>query len=1075
VKRILILCAVAVFTSLSVFAQAPVPRVGIISDAGARKEADLLLIELQKAKCELVERDQIAKVLGEQALQIGLCRKDSQRVGQMLKADGLILLSAGTNDMITVRFVAVAPGVMLWFGDCSAKNGVALSKTLAVTLAPFLPKLAVKKSEALPISLLRIRPGLGTVQAAQLATELYRLLQLRLVREPALFVLERDNLRQMDEEQRWAGKDSEFWAGSYLVEGSVRHDVIETNQVTLSLVVRPPATAGKTGAAAATIEEKGRIDELAQLIERATVKVCAGFGARATAPAWDTAQEGTQFAALAGRLLDPAQAKVALEAAMALGCRDQKTAHAYAAALCAIALRGHPGYIHLAEPAHRKEQAGDLLAYLGFVNSYQPPGGFTPETEKRWLLGYWPPVTTGCDYLVEVHDGEAGDELKEWIPKIQEQCRQLLDRTLACAPGLAPGARATRVCHYGRYLYPRMADCLNLYRKTGPGVMEQNRVEPVFPTAATEPADQRKALWEAFRREMETSAPVEARFLAWCGKIPKAMDGAARPEIAALRRQLQDELMTHPEFWPMIVNQDAFIGRYLFPDFQPWEGKMLQLHPGGLSELPEWFEVKAEAVQEHTERGYQWFLALMKTAPAKLQSLRPPSPGIKIIHFPYVAFFSAAQAKEVNNTILARDLQLANVATTNKTDLTYLREALAARFPKLADAAYKAKQINIAAGQTAAERARARALRVTREYANLTGPRYEGWLPPFTVVRWRHNQFWCYWTDDILCVDISTRKCAVREVPLPMEPIKHTKPNAGQLVVTDSLVAYFLNHYNSLPNEKDFSSKLALRKPDEQAWRIHQFPFHMENLTQVGGTLYAVIEIPTVTIYSCKGFATIDPATFKSAILVEPVPNAHPPQPESTNAVLVAPAYGTELAATATELLVRYENRYCVAWNPATKATRRATEQEWLAASTPPDPYRQASLRYGFEILNTPSGILGPDIPDGGGTFPVRVKLPGSSQVVDVPIWIDEPPTDNMEKWKGCQRIPICVDTGILLPYAENSLRRGFWEIPYADIQQWLAANPPKAGESAPAANKPTTAVDKPGPNAPTPPAPKTK
>jgi hypothetical protein len=172
-KRSLILCAVVALTSLSAFAQTPVPRVGIISDAGARKEADLLMVELQKAKCDLVEHDEIKKIVSEQALQAGMNRAESLRVGQMLKADGLILMSSGTNDLLTVRVVAVAPGVVVWFAEFDTKKKdkttPSLSVTLATTLAGYLPKLTVKKGEALPVSVFRIRPGLGTVQSVQLA------------------------------------------------------------------------------------------------------------------------------------------------------------------------------------------------------------------------------------------------------------------------------------------------------------------------------------------------------------------------------------------------------------------------------------------------------------------------------------------------------------------------------------------------------------------------------------------------------------------------------------------------------------------------------------------------------------------------------------------------------------------------------------------------------------------------------------------------------------------------------------------------------------------------------------------
>ena len=95
-----------------------VPRVGLISDLKSRGDADLLMLELQKTRCELVERDEMNKILSEQGISLAkITGKESQRVGHLLKADGLVLLTKQTNNTCRVRFIAVTPGIIVWSAE----------------------------------------------------------------------------------------------------------------------------------------------------------------------------------------------------------------------------------------------------------------------------------------------------------------------------------------------------------------------------------------------------------------------------------------------------------------------------------------------------------------------------------------------------------------------------------------------------------------------------------------------------------------------------------------------------------------------------------------------------------------------------------------------------------------------------------------------------------------------------------------------------------------------------------------------------------------------------------------------
>src|ERR1022692_2907231 len=73
----------------------PPVRLAIVSEGdGLAPTADLLTAELSKdARLALLERDQIAQVLKEQALaQTSGGKKDFLKVGRLLSADGLLLI-----------------------------------------------------------------------------------------------------------------------------------------------------------------------------------------------------------------------------------------------------------------------------------------------------------------------------------------------------------------------------------------------------------------------------------------------------------------------------------------------------------------------------------------------------------------------------------------------------------------------------------------------------------------------------------------------------------------------------------------------------------------------------------------------------------------------------------------------------------------------------------------------------------------------------------------------------------------------------------------------------------------------
>jgi len=1036
------------------------PRIGIISDENTQAHADLLMIELQKTRCELVERDQINKVLNEQAISLaGLSGKDGLRVGQLIKADGLVLITSLTNGSDLVRMVAVNPGVIIWFAEFQLpknkkKDVESWAKTVASLMSGYLQKLTVNKNEAMPLSLFRIRPAYSTRQAEQLANDLNRLLQLRLVREPALFVLERENLRCMDEEQRWSGKDSEFWAGSYVVDGAISHDLTQIKELTFTLSVLPP-TLNKKSANTKSIVEKGRADELDALVERATRKLCATLGAAVTTNNWNVAQEGKLFAQMANRLPDLVQKKVALETAMALGSRDMKTASSYRGTLRDISIP-RTGYssavMKLADKMRRIDQARDVLAYVSFQNVYRPPEGFTPESEKSWLFSYFVPLTDALDFLKLTAEDGGGDALQEWIPLIQEQCRQLTERMFRHNPQLPNGAHADSYYRYARYMYPRTGDILNLFRKGGILLTDRDKAIPVFPAGATESPVQQESLWQDYCHEQETSGPMETRYAFWRTKITLAMEQTSPTERKKLWRQIQDEILTRPELWPLLVN-DAIVHWEVFPCYlKQDDGTQVTQWRGNI------FDSTTPAeISETIRRGREWMMAVLKTAPTNAGSLvYNCAEGSR---FPYLGSYSLSEAKEVYAATLKRDQQLVNVAATNKTDLTPLRTVLADRFPELGDKAYKtAKLASTTAQKTendANEQLQLNALHATN-MLQLPACR-KSFTPqatdlPVQYVRkgWLNDKLWVRWQGDIVAFNPGTKTFDC--IPEPVEnPAVYPAYD-----VTDSCFIYWVTKRDR-SHGRNLNCTLYIRSRTGGGWRSTELPYGITACAEIARTLYLVISIGVPGSYNKPGMITMNPDTLKTETLWDPNVPRQKIISKTAEIPFEALSFGTlkiksnndhhydrPVLAINNELIGSC-NRKNYAWDPATRRARPFSDTELTAYLNHPSQHLQDSQQFGFTIV---SGVYPLN-----GIFALNTTRNGNTNEIVVPLVLDG--FRNTNDWSyatphGDVLTPTAIMLAISRRYDQalagrDDFQRFYYEIPYTDIEKWLTSNMPSA------------------------------
>ena len=329
-----------------------VPRVGLISDLKSRGDADLLMLELQKTRCELVERDEMNKILSEQGISLAkITGKESQRVGHLLKADGLVLLTKQTNNTCRVRFIAVTPGIIVWSAEFqlpeeNKKDIEPWQKIVAESLSGYLPKLTVKAGDAVPISLMRLSSRFDNRIGSELEQQVNVLLFSRLLREPRFFVLERDNMAQLEMDKTFGGDSSGFWTGAYLLDGWLATDLAGGTQVTVTLRVRGPGRDQPR-----ELTERGEQSVLMDLVERLVRRLTAEYGWQASTVAWNPLAEGRQFLGLAEYSGEHSRMKAAIDSAWALGCREQRAAILRLAAF----VREAQGYGYGAEAETRYE------------------------------------------------------------------------------------------------------------------------------------------------------------------------------------------------------------------------------------------------------------------------------------------------------------------------------------------------------------------------------------------------------------------------------------------------------------------------------------------------------------------------------------------------------------------------------------------------------------------------------------------------------------------------------------------------------------------------------------------------
>ncbi|HEY8241578.1 MAG TPA: hypothetical protein VIH35_09030 [Kiritimatiellia bacterium] len=168
---------------------------------------DLLFDALaQRSDIRLVEREQMARILQEQALSAA---GDAVKLGKLVGAEGLIFLE-DEADLIHIRLVETARGVRLFDGVSPASGGAgALLDDFLSRAARFVPKLLLDEGDRHYVAVLPFDRATSTNVAIQALDALHTLVGIHLSSATNVFLVEREHLGDVEAEDEISGSDEQ--------------------------------------------------------------------------------------------------------------------------------------------------------------------------------------------------------------------------------------------------------------------------------------------------------------------------------------------------------------------------------------------------------------------------------------------------------------------------------------------------------------------------------------------------------------------------------------------------------------------------------------------------------------------------------------------------------------------------------------------------------------------------------------------------------------------------------------------------------------------------------------------------
>jgi hypothetical protein len=349
--------------------------------------ANVLTAQLSgNPRIHLLERAEIDRIYREQG--ISAADTDNVKLGRILGADGLLLLNTAKTAQpaksptmggsppinLTARLVAVRPGVILTDGSftCRQEDTASLAESIAADINRLLPKLALDRKDAIPISVVNVRCALQTANSRELEQQLKTLVIQRLSQERQLFVLDRQRMQSLSEEKELNSDASAFWDGAYLLDGIVDRNGFSKETLTFDGQLIPPK-----GGASLAIGISGSRTNLAELINALAASVDQFLNVAPTPGAWSATEEAARFFDEANWALRWGiflEAEAAADSAWALGKHDLECALARVKACVSDASANAAGYQRGEMTFSSRRDESYVRAYAKRIASEHPFG-----------------------------------------------------------------------------------------------------------------------------------------------------------------------------------------------------------------------------------------------------------------------------------------------------------------------------------------------------------------------------------------------------------------------------------------------------------------------------------------------------------------------------------------------------------------------------------------------------------------------------------------------------------------------------------------------------------------------------
>ena len=338
-------------------------RLAIVADADSQPVADLLMAGLSKEPgVELVEREEIDKVMREHQLSINGNLDQELNLSKLLRAQGILVLEVAKKDDGFPRGASRAagrggPGRRDFRHGRAAREGQRRGpfKTHLRSHPPAAAEAASRERKGRPHldpqCALPLIPGVEPLER-----EVTMLLASRLASEPAVFVLERRRLDLLAGEKAYGSETpGAFWNGAYLLDGNIESDGKNDGIISIHLRLRKPG-----GGDGGTISAQGPAASVKELVGKLATQILKTVGQESTARQWDPAAEAAQYLDEAIWAKNQAQYQAALEAAESASALGLNSPDVYFIRTWL--------YAHKAASAHDLEEADH-----SYIEAYRTP------------------------------------------------------------------------------------------------------------------------------------------------------------------------------------------------------------------------------------------------------------------------------------------------------------------------------------------------------------------------------------------------------------------------------------------------------------------------------------------------------------------------------------------------------------------------------------------------------------------------------------------------------------------------------------------------------------------------------